>query len=346
MGPFLVLVGSLGFVVAAVALIRGRLRWARIGSRRRAGIALLASFIVLSLGTALSPASPGATKAAHVAGSAQTPPTSSAPVKSASVATAAATSASSAVSSSAKSRSSANAAPATPIAAPSSVLPRPSVRSLPSSPPIARSPVMAGGVVLPDRARTPGSRFGAATVSAICRSGYSATVRSVSESKRRTVYASYGVAWADRGRYEVDHLIPLELGGDNSMANLWPEPQDGARAGYATKDGAENHLHALVCAGTVPLRTAQRAIASNWYTAYHRYSAVSAARPTPSPDPAPQPAPVAHTTAPSRGCTTTSSGSCIKGGQFCRQALYGQTGTDAMGRTYKCTGDASHPHWE
>ena len=48
----------------------------------------------------------------------------------------------------------------------------------------------------------------------------------------------------------------------------------------------------------------------------------------------------------SHACTTTSSGSCIQGGQFCRQALYGQTGYDGSGRKYTCTGDHTHPHWE
>ena len=36
----------------------------------------------------------------------------------------------------------------------------------------------------------------------------------MSEVTRRVVYASYGVAWAARAGYEIDHLIPLELGGD------------------------------------------------------------------------------------------------------------------------------------
>ena len=103
----------------------------------------------------------------------------------------------------------------------------------------------------------------------------------MSEATRRAVYASYGVAWTARAGYEVDHLIPLELGGDNSLANLWPEPQNtGTEAGYATKDGVENHLHALVCAGKVPLATAQNAIAANWYTAYQRYRGISATAPT------------------------------------------------------------------
>jgi hypothetical protein len=48
----------------------------------------------------------------------------------------------------------------------------------------------------------------------------------------------------------------------------------------------------------------------------------------------------------SHACTKTSSGSCIQGGEFCRQALYGQTGYDGSGRKWTCTGDHVHPHWE
>jgi hypothetical protein len=46
-----------------------------------------------------------------------------------------------------------------------------------------------------------------------------------------------------------------------------------------------------------------------------------------------------------RGCTRTSSGSCIRGGQFCPRASYGRSGWDARGRRYVCKGDRSHPHW-
>lgn len=44
-------------------------------------------------------------------------------------------------------------------------------------------------------------------------------------------------------------------------------------------------------------------------------------------------------------CTTTASGNCISGGQFCPQAKYGQDGWDGSGRRYVCTGDSTHPHW-
>lgn len=48
---------------------------------------------------------------------------------------------------------------------------------------------------------------------------------------------------------------------------------------------------------------------------------------------------------PSHACTTTASGTCIQGGQFCPQAKYGQDGWDGEGRRYVCTGDSDHPHW-
>jgi len=48
----------------------------------------------------------------------------------------------------------------------------------------------------------------------------------------------------------------------------------------------------------------------------------------------------------SHSCTRTSTGSCIRGGEFCKQSMYGETGYDANGRSWVCTGDSTHPHWE
>ena len=44
-------------------------------------------------------------------------------------------------------------------------------------------------------------------------------------------------------------------------------------------------------------------------------------------------------------CTRTSSGTCIRGGEFCPQASYGHSGWDAHGRRYVCKGNHTHPHW-
>ena len=63
--------------------------------------------------------------------------------------------------------------------------------------------------------------------------------------------------------YELDHLVPLELGGANSTSNLWPEPGGSPNA----KDGVESRLRAEVCGGKLTLAAAQQEIASNWTTA-------------------------------------------------------------------------------
>lgn len=120
--------------------------------------------------------------------------------------------------------------------------------------------------LLPDPACTPGAIFTAARLGAICTPGYSRSVRNVPESLKRSVYAAYGIASHAPGSYEVDHLVPLELGGNNSIANLWPQ----ASPGYHRKDTIENRLHGAVCAGSVGLRTAQLQIARDWRRTFVR----------------------------------------------------------------------------
>jgi quercetin dioxygenase-like cupin family protein len=64
------------------------------------------------------------------------------------------------------------------------------------------------------------------------------------------VYAEYGIAERSLGDYEVDHLVPLELGGSNDVANLWPEAA-APPPGFHEKDLVENSLHDRVCAGSI-----------------------------------------------------------------------------------------------
>lgn len=54
--------------------------------------------------------------------------------------------------------------------------------------------------------------------------------RNVSRATRVKVSAPYGVSEAELEDYQVDHLIPLALGGSNADENLWPVPYDQARA--------------------------------------------------------------------------------------------------------------------
>lgn len=70
--------------------------------------------------------------------------------------------------------------------------------------------------------------------------------------------------------FEVDHLISLELGGDNGVENLWPESYV-IPWGAHVKDVLENRLHRLVCNGTISVKQAQDAIRHNWVKAYRQY---------------------------------------------------------------------------
>jgi len=122
---------------------------------------------------------------------------------------------------------------------------------------------------LPNPTLTPG-RTTTATREDICKPGYTRKVRSVSASLKRRVYASYGRTRQPGVCCEVDHLIPLELGGANSAENLWPQPWNGAW-GAKEKDQLENRLHRLVCSGKLDLPTAQQAIAHDWVAAWEIY---------------------------------------------------------------------------
>lgn len=122
---------------------------------------------------------------------------------------------------------------------------------------------------LPDPACTPGAIIESATPEQICQPGYARDVRDVPDAVKSQVYAEYGITSHRPGQYEVDHLISLELGGSNDIANLWPEAAE-PRPGFHEKDKVENYLHAQVCAGAISLAAAQEQIASNWLDVYNR----------------------------------------------------------------------------
>lgn len=129
---------------------------------------------------------------------------------------------------------------------------------------------------LPDPARTPGDTL-AVTARDVCTPGYAKKVRNVPASVKRAAYARYGITHHAPGEYEVDHLISLELGGSNSIRNLWPESYRTQPWNARVKDAVENRLHADVCAGRISLHDAQQAIARDWIAAYRRYVAATPA---------------------------------------------------------------------
>ena len=122
---------------------------------------------------------------------------------------------------------------------------------------------------LPDPGCTPGALMDGATVDKICQAGYASSVRNVPQSEKDAVYAEYGIASHYAGEYEVDHLVSLELGGSNDIANLWPEAAS-PTPGFHQKDQVENYLHDQVCSGAISLQQAQVEIATNWLQVYQQ----------------------------------------------------------------------------
>jgi hypothetical protein len=123
---------------------------------------------------------------------------------------------------------------------------------------------------VPDPALTPGAALDV-TAADICVSGYSKRVRNVPAEVKREAYANYGVRTHEPGEYEIDHLISLELGGSNSLRNLWPQSFRTHPWNAYVKDALENELHRRVCAGTIDLARAQAAISHDWVSAYRIY---------------------------------------------------------------------------
>jgi competence protein ComEC len=120
----------------------------------------------------------------------------------------------------------------------------------------------------PDHACTPGAIFADATMADTCVAGYTATVRNVSAKTKKQVFEEYGMTYPQpTGAYEVDHFIPLALGGSNDIANLFPEAA-APIPGFHEKDVVEVFLQGEVCSGRATLGAAQKQISTDWLAVY------------------------------------------------------------------------------
>jgi len=175
---------------------------------------------------------------------------------------------------------------AAPAASAASLAPSGLVYSNASAHAVQRQPpagtchmVGSGLTARPDPHCTPGAvnpQVTQATIgSTICKSGWTSTVRpseSITEPEKLGSMRAYGLTGTSR--FEYDHLVPLELGGAvNDPRNLWPEPDYAAPSGFYLnpKDHLEYALKRRVCAGSMTLARAQRAIALNWVSADRAY---------------------------------------------------------------------------
>jgi hypothetical protein len=116
------------------------------------------------------------------------------------------------------------------------------------------------------------------TIEEVCRDPEAVVVApDIPENTRQKVFAAYGIKSAKANQFEVDYLITPDLGGTESIRNLWPEPYS-ARWNARVKDRLEQRLHQLVCSGKLDLATAQHDIAVDWIGAYKKYVGAEASR--------------------------------------------------------------------
>ena len=108
------------------------------------------------------------------------------------------------------------------------------------------------------------------------------SVRHVTLTTKRQVFTEYGISYAKHRDYEVDHLIPLELGGSNDVGNLWPEPYQAA-TGARAKDEVETRCMRSSVTSAARLSSRQLLIANDWTTAVQTITATPGTIPGPSP---------------------------------------------------------------
>ena len=129
----------------------------------------------------------------------------------------------------------------------------------------------------PNSVMTPGAINVEANKNVICNVGYTAgvdshgnKVRDVPESLKQHIYDQYKI---DRksDRFEIDHLISLQLGGSNDAKNLWPQSYTTQPYNAYMKDDLENKMKKMICEGKILQEQAQKEISSDWTKAYETY---------------------------------------------------------------------------
>ena len=104
---------------------------------------------------------------------------------------------------------------------------------------------------------------------------YSKCHRKTSEAVKKQVCAEYPNNC--KGVHEIDHLIPLALGGSDALVNLWAEPEhvltNGEDLDYHAKDRLESYLVIQMKLGKISPQNAQECLLKDWVKCYHLYIA-------------------------------------------------------------------------
>ena len=84
----------------------------------------------------------------------------------------------------------------------------------------------------------------------------------------RKVFARYRLPWSRRAEFKIDHLIPVELGGADTIDNLWPQSVRAKPYGADRKELLTEMLLARIRAGQMTIAQAQEQISRDWIDAF------------------------------------------------------------------------------
>ena len=82
------------------------------------------------------------------------------------------------------------------------------------------------------------------------------------------VFARYRLPWERRVEYKIDHLIPTELGGADTLDNLWPQSVRARPYGTDRKELLAEVLLKKIRDGKLTIEQAQEAISRDWIDAF------------------------------------------------------------------------------
>ncbi|MFL6590748.1 MAG: HNH endonuclease [Chthoniobacterales bacterium] len=90
----------------------------------------------------------------------------------------------------------------------------------------------------------------------------------VTVAMEQKVFARYKLPWEYRGEFKIDHLIPVELGGADTLDNLWPQRIRAKPYGSDRKELLAEVLLQKVRAGKMTMGDAQEQISHDWIDAF------------------------------------------------------------------------------
>jgi hypothetical protein len=82
------------------------------------------------------------------------------------------------------------------------------------------------------------------------------------------VFARYRLPWSRRAEFKIDHLIPPELGGADTIDNLWPQRLRAKPYGADRKELLTEVLLMRIRKGEMTAAEAQEQISRDWIYAF------------------------------------------------------------------------------